>query len=92
MPKNNAGTSYVVQSFDVATGKYSVLFDMPISPGSPYKSFNGVAINPVDNMMYGVFSNEDSGSSLTQWGYLARFDQFNIEVCVRLPNSAACVL
>ena len=92
MPKNSAGTSYVVKTFDVATGEYSVLFDMPTSPGSPYKSFNGVAINPVDNMMYGVFSDEETGSTTTQWGYLARFDDETIEVCVRLPNSAACVL
>ena len=67
---------YAVKKFDVMSGSYSTVYEIPSTPA--YSSLGGCALNPIDSKMYGVFSTRSAKN--TSFVYLARFDDTNIEV------------
>ena len=84
-----SGIGYDVSALDVASGSYQVVSTIPFTSTDPlYTQLNGVGLNPVDGVAYGVMELGADGES---GSYLVRFDTERIEYLALMPamsNSA----
>jgi len=76
------GGDYDVKQLDIPTGKYNLVYVIPATRTNPaYTALNGVAINPIDGIAYGMMNLGNKNKI-----YLVRFDKDAVEFVAMLSG------